>query len=139
MIQFTLPRPQKAVWIVFLMLIALITIGVIRVNSFNNPPVHPESSRVLVIANRNSPVSLRVAQYYMQRRGIPTTNFLTLELFDSSQQPVFESIEYPIYQKQVERPLREFLNRRHLSDQIRYVVLTKGVPLRVKNVPPIHL
>lgn len=136
MSQFTVPRLQKAVWIgVFLMLMALITIAVIWANPFNHPPAHPESSRVLVIANRNSPVSLRVAQYYMQRRGIPTTHFLTLNLFDSSQQPVFESIEYPIYQQQVEQPLREFLNREQLTDQIRYIVLTKGVPLRVKNVP----
>ncbi len=135
MIQLTLPRLKKPICVLFLTLMALILIGVIQVNSFNTLAAHPEASRVLIIANRNSPVSLRIAQYYMWHRGIPTTNLLTLGLVDSSQQQVFESIEYPLYQKQVEQPLREFLNRKQLADQIRYIVLTKGVPLRVKNVP----
>jgi hypothetical protein len=103
-------------------------------NSSPNLSPQSESSRVLVIANQNSPVSLRVAQYYMQRRGIPNENFLTLDLPDSSLLPIFETISYPTYQKKVEQILRDFLTRKQLVNHIRYIVLTKGIPLRVKDV-----
>ncbi|MBD2329081.1 TIGR03790 family protein [Alkalinema sp. FACHB-956] len=97
--------------------------------------IHPEVDRVMVVANRNSPTSLRVAQYYMHRRRIPRDHLLTLDLPDSTLLPVFESISHATYQQKVEVPLRQFLARRHWQDQIRYIVLTKGVPLRIKEVP----
>ncbi|MGI0491597.1 TIGR03790 family protein [Alkalinema pantanalense CENA528] len=96
---------------------------------------HWEVDRVLVVANRNSPASLRVAQYYMRRRRIPPDHLFTLDLPDSTILPIFESISHKTYQQKVEAPLRQFLNQRHWQDQIRYVVLTKGVPLRIKEVP----
>ncbi|OUC11658.1 MAG: hypothetical protein B0A82_25970 [Alkalinema sp. CACIAM 70d] len=96
---------------------------------------HQDVDRVLVVANHNSPASLRVAQYYLQRRRIPPDHLFTLDLPDSTLLPIFESISYKTYQQKVEAPLRQFLNQRHWQDQIRYVVLTKGVPLRIKGVP----
>ncbi len=129
-------RLQKTVVITLcLLFVSLIGLGVIRANPSSSVSAQSEATRVLVIANRNSPVSLRVAQYYMQRRGIPTTHCLTLDLPDSSLIPLFESISYPTYQSQIEQPLQSFLNRNHLSDRIRYIVLTKGVPFRVEGVP----
>jgi hypothetical protein len=118
-----------------LTLSALITLESIKLNWSSDLPVDPETQRVLVIANRNSPVSLRVSQYYQQRRGIPAANFLTLNLPDSTLIPAFESIGYSTYQQQVEQPLRDFLTRKGWVNRIRYIVLTRGLPLRIKNVP----
>ena len=115
--------------------IGLMTLKGIQINGSSYFPLDPEAERVLVIANRNSPVSLRVAQYYQQRRRIPTANFVTLDLPDSSLTPALESISYSTYQTQVEQPLRNFLTRNGLTDRIRYIVLTRGIPLRVKEVP----
>jgi hypothetical protein len=111
----------------------LATLQVTQVNSQNRLSAQPEATRVLVVANRNSPVSLRVAQYYMQRRSIPANHLLVLDLPDSSLS--FESIAYATYQHQVEKPLREFLQQRQWVYQTRYIVLTRGVPLRVRDVP----
>ncbi|WP_218080444.1 TIGR03790 family protein [Anthocerotibacter panamensis] len=94
-----------------------------------------EAMRVLVLANRNSPVSLRLARYYQQQRAIPDSNFLTLDLPDSSQQPANETISYATYLQQVEQPLRAFLRQPKPQARIRYLLLTKGVPLRVLAVP----
>jgi hypothetical protein len=127
---------SKAVLFALLLTLSgLITLGVTKLNWSGDLPVDPETQRVLVIANRNSPVSLRVGQYYQQRRGIPATNFLTLNLPDSNLTPAFESISYSTYQQQVEQPLRDFLARNSLVNRIRYIVLTKGIPLRIKDVP----
>ena len=115
--------------------IGLMTLKGIQINGSSYFPLDPEAERVLVIANRNSPVSLRVAQYYQQRRRIPIANFVALDLPDSSLTPALESIAYSTYQTQVEQPLRNFLTRNGLTDRIRYIVLTRGIPLRVKDVP----
>jgi hypothetical protein len=118
-----------------LMLSGFITLEYLQINGFSPVPVDPEVDRVLVIANRNSPVSLRVAQYYQQRRGIPPNHFFTLDLPDSSLTPGLESISYATYQTQVEQPLRDFLTRKDWVNRIRYIVLTKGIPLRIKDIP----
>jgi hypothetical protein len=128
------PIAQAILLILLLTLVGLLLLEGMRV-PFASTVISsdPETQRVLVIANRKSPISLRVAQYYMQHRSIPTPNFLTLDLPDSSLP--FESIDYLTYQKQVEQPLRDFLTHHQLSDRIRYIVLTKGIPLRVRQVP----
>ena len=118
-----------------LILSGFITLGSIKINACSHLPLDSEAGRVLIIANRNSPVSLRVAQYYQQRRRIPTSNFVTLDLPDSSLTPGLESVSYSTYQQQIEQPLRNFLTRNDLTDRIRYMVLTRGIPLRVKDVP----
>ncbi len=121
--------------LILMLISGFITLASIQINWTSDLPIDSEVDRVLVIANRNSPVSLRVAQYYQQRRGIPPNHFLTLDLPDSSLTPGLESIGYPTYQTQVEQPLRDFLTRKELVNHIRYIVLTKGVPLRIKDVP----
>ena len=127
---------SKAVLIALILTLSgFITLEGITINRPSYLPIDPEAERVLVIANQNSPVSLRVAQYYKQRRQIPTTNFFTLDLPDSSLTPGLESISYSTYQTQVEQPLKDFLTRNSLTDRIRYIVLTRGIPLRVKDVP----
>lgn len=127
---------SKAVLIALILTLSgFITLEGITINRPSYLPMDSEAERVLVIANRNSPVSLRVAQYYKQRRQIPTTNFFTLDLPDSSLTPGLESISYSTYQTKVEQPLKDFLTRNGLTDRIRYIVLTRGIPLRVKDVP----
>jgi hypothetical protein len=141
MIFGTRKRVTRLMVALFLSFSCFSILWMLTVNSLPNvpsqtesAPLQTESARVLVIANRNSPVSLRVAQYYMRLRGIPNENFLTLNLPDSSLIPIFETISYSTYQERVERVLRDFLNRKQLVNQIRYIVLTKGIPLRVKDV-----
>jgi len=130
-------RFHKSIWIT-LLIVGILFFSValeLQLSLSDASTTHPEAKRVLVIANRNSPVSLRVAEYYTHRRGIPTNHLLTLDLPDSSLLPVSESISYSTYKNQIEQPLRNFLKDNNLDSSIRYLVLTKGIPIRIQEVP----
>jgi hypothetical protein len=136
MVNSTLTRSQKAILTALISILGFLSILWLRqIKPQITRPSEPEAMRVLVIANRNSPVSLRVAQYYMERRSIPHDHLFTLDLPDSSLYPSLESIDYSTYKNHVEKPIRDFLHRRGLTDRIRYLVLTRGIPFRVQEVP----
>ncbi|MCL5283645.1 MAG: TIGR03790 family protein [Armatimonadetes bacterium] len=82
-------------------------------------------SDVLVVANINSRISMEIANDYMHAHRIdPKYRCLVLA-------PDTEQISYAEYQDAIEKPIQRFLQERHLSRQIDYIVLTKGVPLIV--------
>ena len=81
--------------------------------------------QVLVVVNRQSAVSQRIAQYYVHKRLIPLANVVTIRVDPQ------EEIRRDDYQKQVEQPIAWFLKTHHLEDQILYIVTTLGVPLKI--------
>ena len=88
-------------------------------------PTGPLTAReVAVVANSSFPGSIELAQYYMQKRGIPQDQLLRTTM------PTGETVERQIYERQIATPLRDFLVQEHL-DQVRCVVLMYGVPLKV--------
>jgi len=97
------------------------------------PPRVDERSRVLVVENAASPVSQAVARYYLERRGIPRENLVQVRVPDSAANSAQETLAYDRFRQDVEGPLRAALRGR--EDAIRYIVLTKGVPIRVRDVP----
>jgi len=87
-------------------------------------------SRVLVVKNINSPVSVAVADDYMKRRGV--TNSLSIQCPDGAINKDAETIDYPDYVTAIETPLLAYLNK---HPHIDFIVFTKGVPIRVRNTP----
>jgi len=98
----------------------------------SKPPVRAESivDRVLVIENANSPASIEIARYYRQKRGV--SNSFSIRCADSSQSVEFETLEYVAYEELIAKPLREYLSRK---PEIDFIVLTKGIPIRLSNAP----
>lgn len=90
---------------------------------------------VLVVQNSNSPVSMDIASYYVSQRGIPPGNLVTISVPDSSTSSANEVIALSDYANLIEQPIRAFLSNSGLTDQIQYIVLTKGIPIRVTNDP----
>jgi len=91
---------------------------------------------VLVVQNSNSPVSMRIAAYYVAARNIPAGNLVTISTADSSLSSAKELITYANYQSQIETPVKNYLAANGLTDTIQYIVLTKGIPHRIlDNVP----
>lgn len=86
---------------------------------------------VLVAQNTNSPVSMRIAQYYMSARGVPALNLASISLADSSLSASNEIITLTDYQSKIEDPIKNYLAANGLTDQIQYIVLTKGIPHRI--------
>jgi uncharacterized protein (TIGR03790 family) len=90
-----------------------------------------EADRVVVVQNANSPISKAIAADYMRQRGVH--NLVTVRCADGAVDPLFETIDLRTYQKLIEAPLRSFLAR---HDEIDFIVLTKGVPIRLRRAGP---
>ena len=83
------------------------------------------AENILLVLNESSPISLEVGQYYAEKRGVPRDNILRLKT------PADDSIERAVYERQIENPIAGWLYRNFAQDRILYIVLTKGIPLRV--------
>ena len=87
---------------------------------------HAQSAEnVAVVINDNSPDSQRIGEYYARVRALPSANVLHIRT------SVEETIDRITYTRTIEQPIANALTRAQLQDRILYLVLTKGMPLRV--------
>ncbi|MFT5836960.1 MAG: hypothetical protein ACI9ZV_000461 [Candidatus Azotimanducaceae bacterium] len=107
------------------------------------------ADKMIVVINRNDPDSLAIGQYYARQRGIPESNIVQLSA------PIKETVTIAEYAETVANPLLNALldnkwvkgvkdsakdryGRERLSvsiHRIPFVVLVRGVPLRIANDP----
>jgi len=90
---------------------------------------------VLVVQNSASPVSCRVAAYYMSRRMVPPGNLATVSTADSTLSVANESMPPANFETQIRQPIKDFLAAHGLTDVIQYIVLTRGIPHRFTDEP----
>lgn len=79
--------------------------------------------KVVIVVNQNSPLSLQIAQYYQNKRKLPAENICSLVC------PTEEIISLSVYEETIRKPLVKFLE----GKEIDCLVLTKGVPLKIKE------
>jgi len=90
--------------------------------------VHAQSpANVLVVINETSPASIEIGNYYVEKRGIPRDNVVRLQVNAA------ETIERADYERQIEAPVWNWLFHNFAQDRILYIVLTKGIPLRISG------
>lgn len=109
----------------------------------------PLADKVIIVVNRNDPDSLAIGQHYARQRGIPESNIVQLSTSNK------ETISIAEYVETIANPLLNALlgndwvigvkgnskdryGRERLSvsvHQIPFVVLIRGVPLRIANNP----
>jgi uncharacterized protein (TIGR03790 family) len=87
-------------------------------------------SNVLVVVNAASADSTRIAEHYVRARSIPAENVVRLSGLAAD---VPEVISRLGYERFIERPIADWLSRHSIHDRILYIVLTKGIPLRVEG------
>src|SRR5262245_36221521 len=85
------------------------------------------SANVLLVINQSSPASVEIGSYYAQKRRIPSENVLRI------QTNLSETIERLDFERQIESPVATWIARNSAQDRILYIVLTKGIPLRVSG------
>lgn len=99
--------------------------------------------RVLVVYNETEPESKPLAEYYAQRRGIPTNQICALHVRNA------ETITRQEFNTHIREPLRNFMtdrelwmqlpatgaNRETIQNKITFIALIYGVPLRIQNDP----
>lgn len=82
---------------------------------------------VAVIVNQDDESSIKVGEYYVQQRGIPAANVIRLRTSTA------ETIDRAAYTATIQEPIASTLARGQLQDRILYLVLTKGIPLRISG------
>jgi len=80
---------------------------------------------VAVVINEASPDSVKIGEYYVKARGIPASNVIRLKTTTE------ESIQLAEFAGAIQAPIRAALLKGNLVDRVLYIVLTKGLPLRV--------
>ena len=83
------------------------------------------AENVAVVVNDSSPESKQVGDYYVKARNIPPENVIHI------QAPTDESVQPGVYLSAIQQPIALALSRANLQDRILYIVLTKGIPLRI--------
>ncbi len=86
--------------------------------------------RVLVIKNSNSPTSIAIANDYMLRRNI--TKSLSISLNDAALNSDLEYMSFTEYNSNIKNPLLSYLAT---HPEIDFIVLTKGIPLKIYGAP----
>jgi uncharacterized protein (TIGR03790 family) len=80
---------------------------------------------VLVVVNSASEDSRRIGQHYAAARAVPPDQIVEVSL------PTQDEISSRDFQEKLERPLGAWFTKTGAQDRILYIVLTKGIPLRV--------
>jgi uncharacterized protein (TIGR03790 family) len=116
--------PERAVSLAGFMRV-LIVCGLMLATAAKS--VAQSAENVLVVINEASPASRRIGDHYVQLRRVPPSNVIRLDATTA------ESVTVEEYARTIEAPIAHALNRGGLHDRILYMVLTKGVPLRISG------
>ena len=101
-----------------------LSMGTTEVRVLAQPP-RPGPEAVMIVANRKSDVSGRIARYYALKRGLAEDHICWIKI------EAEETIDGDAFEFDIEKPVRKCLTSRGLAEKILYLVTTKGVPLRV--------
>jgi uncharacterized protein (TIGR03790 family) len=82
-------------------------------------------ANVLVIANAAVPASVQIAERYVARRGVPPDQVLQITPGTNDQ------IARADFERLIQKPIVDWLAAHQAQDRILYIVLTKGIPLRI--------
>lgn len=86
-----------------------------------------DGANVLVVVNTASAASAPIAARYLRSRAIPADQVVRLTT------AVGDEIDRAQYEQQIERPIADWLTSHDAQDRILYIVLIKGVPLRISG------
>ena len=103
------------------------TAAILLASAFSAAAQSPEN--VAVVVNDASPASKQIAEYYVRKRAIPAPNVIHINA------PTTEEVSRQVYAGAIEAPIAAALAKENLQDRVVYLVLTKGVPLRVAGTP----
>ena len=96
------------------------------------PPAASAQSgaNVVVVANESNADSIAIAEHYAKARGLPTDNVIRLKTLPADTPEVISRL---LYDRNIQKPIADWFNRHSAHDRILYIVLTKGIPLRIEG------
>ncbi|MBP1609458.1 MAG: putative system TPR-repeat lipoprotein [Acidobacteria bacterium] len=93
----------------------------------SSPVFAQTAENVLLVINESSAISMEAGMYYAKKRSIPQSNILRIKTAAD------ESVSRENFQRQIDAPIAAWLTRSSAHDRVLYIVLTKGVPLRISG------
>lgn len=86
---------------------------------------HPRAKNVLVVYNNRQPDAIQIVKAYQQARGVPDSNVVSISV------PPEDNIAWNEYETTIRDVIRNHIQSKKLK--IDFIVLTKGVPIRLNN------
>ncbi len=86
-----------------------------------------QPDEILLITNKNSPDSAKLADLYCQLRGVPSSQIVALDL------PNAEEMDFNVYEMGVVGPVREFLRAHQFQKKVKCLLTFYGVPFRIRQ------
>ena len=94
-------------------------------------PAHAQTGHnVLLVVNAKSPDSIRIGEHYARARSVPEAQ--VLRLTDLADDPA-DGIDRAAYERAINAPIARWFARNQAQDRILFIVLTKGIPLRING------
>src|SRR4029453_2282639 len=114
------------------MLMALTAAALLIIAAQAQPPAASsrvvDGNSVLVVVNKASAHSVRIGEYYARKRAVPDDQILRLTTLQADPP---DGIDRGPYERAIQTPIAQWLARQQAQDRILYIVLTKGIPLRI--------
>ena len=87
-------------------------------------------TNILVVTNAAHADSVRIGQFYASQRSVPESQILGLAGLPASPP---DAVSRDQFDALIQAPILSWLARNDAQDRIHYIVLTKGIPLRVSG------
>ncbi len=97
-----------------------------------NPARALEPDELLLLANKNQPASMALAQFYADARQVPEGRILGIDFGEIQVQ----QISFETYEAKVVPAVRAFLRERGLAEKVKCIVTFFGTPLRITGKKP---
>ena len=91
------------------------------------PALAQDGRNVLIVVNTASAPAEQIASRYATVRKVPLENIVRLKT------GIADDIERLPYQREIEGPIAQWLSRNTAQDRILYILLIKGIPLRIRG------
>jgi uncharacterized protein (TIGR03790 family) len=92
------------------------------------PAVAQTAQNVLVVINADSPTSVEIGGYYAAKRAVRDDHVVRIRTATS------DAISREEYVRTIQNPVAAWLVHQNLQDEVLYIVLTKGIPLRINGI-----
>jgi len=101
-------------------LLVVVACSIVNATAFGQ-----SADNVLLVVNDASEASVQVGRHYARVRGLADDHVVRITA------PTGETVQRTEYQSAIEGPIARWLVKHGFQDRILYIVLTKGVPIRI--------
>ncbi len=93
-----------------------------------SPALAQSGDNVLLVVNEASADSGRIAEHYARTRGVPQTQVLRITVDAAA-----DEVDRTVFEAQIQAPIADWIRKNSAHDRILYIVLAKGIPLRIRG------